>query len=229
MNTNKLGAAALVAGLLLAVYGVATNSSAYQEAEAPAPTQPATSLQPITGLAPINEVIDLFQERSDAHPLDYISRTQLGAALNAQARENADLAGYAVSEAVLLDALDLNPQYTPAKLGLASALHSQHEFDRALALAAEVAEADPGQLGASALIGDANFELGNYPAARANYDDLATIERSAATVSRLARLAWVQGDRTGAVDLATEALERSGDFPQRANATAFFWFQLGHF
>jgi len=229
VNFTKFATAAIIAGVLMGAYGLVTNTSAYEPADAPTPLQGTTSLQPITGLAPIEDVIELFQERSDAHAKDYISRTQLGVALNAQARESADLAGYAEAEGVLRDALELNPRYSAAKLALAGSLHSQHEFGQALLLATEVQDSDPSELSALALIGDANFELGNYVAAESNYNELVAIERSAPTVSRLARLASIQGDNAGAVELATEALELSDGFPMRPNAASFYWFQVGHF
>lgn len=238
MKIHKLAVAGLAAGLMLAAVGVAQNSWANIDraessagAQSPAATSSQTSvseLEPVHGLAPISDVISLWRERSAGQPLDYLNRTQLGSALATQARENADLAGYEEAESVLREALSVNPSYPPARLALASTLQAQHRFVEARSLAVGV-HADKPSAAALALIGDSNFELGDYDAAAKAYDELRALERTAPVISREARLASVRGDNQGAVTLAAEALAASQRLALRPNASAFYYFQLGHF
>lgn len=242
MKIHKLAVAGLAAGIMIAGLGLAQNQSAMSSAaqggstltaggESPAVRSQAgvSDLEPVHGLAPIEEVVALWAERSVGQPLDYLNRTQLGLALATQARESADLAGYGAAEVAFREALDANPDYPSARLGLASALQAQHRFSEARAIATTVFAERPSLLGALALTGDADFELGDYDKAATAYFELAAAERSAPVVSRLARLASVRGDNSGAVDLAAEALVLSERLALRPSAAGFYHFQLAHF
>lgn len=121
--------------------------------------------QPNQEPAPIEDVIQLFQEWSDSCPNDYLSRTQLGQALSAQAREHADLLGYETAEVVLNEALAINPQWKPAQPSLAGVLHSQHRFVEARVIAQRLVDEDSNSLSGLALLGDANLELGDLATA----------------------------------------------------------------
>ena len=77
-------------------------------------------------------------------------------------------------------------------------------------------------------MGDAQLELGDYDAADAAYRRLVAEERSAPTVSRLARLTAIRGEPAQAVALASQAVELSDGLALRPNARAFYRFQLGH-
>ncbi|MDJ0771304.1 MAG: tetratricopeptide repeat protein [Ilumatobacter sp.] len=228
MKSKTIAIGGVTAGLLLAGWGVLA------QVEPPSAPQPASAVeamasgQPVSGLLSTADAVDFWQARVDASPAGYLDRTQLGLALAAAARESADLEGYEASERVLREALEIDPTHTAARLGLAQALHSQHRFAEAEALASEVRSADPGSLGALALLGDTSFELGRYDVARSYYEQLAEQERSAPVVSRLSRLAFATGDSAGSIALAEEALELSERLDQRPSDRAFAWFQLGH-
>ena len=220
--------ALLLAGALLAGVGLVTKGSEDVAAQEDPRTSTA-SLNPVTGLAPIERVVAHFEARAEAGPSDYLSRTQLGFAMLTQAQEQADLERYENAQAVFEEALTLNEQHVPAQLGLAQALHAQHEFAAALDLALEVREARPDLLSADLLVADARLELGQVEEAALIYDELALVERSAVTVSRQARLAAAEGRDNEAVDFAMEALELSDEQPLRPNARAFYRFQVAHF
>ena len=111
-------------------------------------------------MKPIEEVVALWQQRSDAIPLDYLSRTELGRALSRQAREQADLGGYERAETALLEALALNPSYQPARLALAAALSSQHRFIEAREIAEAVHAEDRSSLSALVLHGRRELRVG---------------------------------------------------------------------
>lgn len=223
---KKLAIAALAVALVLGL-GSALSRSADSD-----PAATITQLDELDaghGLAPLPEVIDVWQARVDQHPLDYLSRTQLGAALTAHASETADLDLYAAAQEVLRDALALNPRHTPARLGLARTMIAEHDFAAAADEARTVLASAPGSLPALALLGDATLELGEYEDAADAYNRLVTAERSPATVSRLARLRFALGDPSAAVGLASEALAGSQQLALRPAMAAFYWFQLGHY
>lgn len=226
---KKFAIATVLAALLLAAGHHLLRPDLDSGAASPVAVATIDQLEPVHGLQPLGEIVELWQRRVAAHPLDYLSRTQLGVALATEAKETADLDGYTRAEEVLREALAVNPAHEPAQLGLASTLLAQHEFAAALAEAESVLASIPGSSPALALIGDANLELGNYPEAATAYHHLAATERSAPAVSRLARLAYVEGDPVKAVALATEALDLSRRLALRPDASAFFWFQLGHY
>ncbi|MGH1492605.1 MAG: tetratricopeptide repeat protein [Acidimicrobiales bacterium] len=189
----------------------------------------AADLSPVHGLKPWPEIIDFWQSRVDANPVDYPSRTELGLALNVGGSEQGDLDLYRQAETVFAEAIDLNPNYAKAHLGLASSLIAQHRFQEAIdqieLVVTDRAESPP----TLALLGDANLGYGNYDQAAAAYERLVRLERSAPTVSRLARLRSEQGRSREAVELATEALALSEELSLRPNSQAFYHFQLGHF
>lgn len=198
----------------------------------------AADLAPVQGLRPLPEIIEFWQTRVDGNPTDYPGRTELGFALNTAGAEGADLELYRQAEMAFDDALALNPSYTQARLGLSTSLIAQHRFDEALRqidLIATPTDTTASQPAAAAsppvlaLQGDAHFGIGDYEDAATAYSQLVTAERSAPTVSRLARLRFEQGATDEAVALATEALTLSQDLALRPNAAAFYHFQLGHF
>ncbi len=232
MTRYTLAIAGLVAGLVLAAAGLVPRlASAGDPDPDPAPDRftSVDALEPAHGLIPIGDAVELWRTRSETNELDYLSRTQLGVALADQARQTGDVAGFDDAEVALVEALDLNPDHDPALLALASVHLAQHRFTEARDLAEQVAAADPGSLGALALIGDASIELGDYDRASIVYGELARVERSAPAVARLARLAWIDGDPDRAVDLAAEAVTRSEDDALRPDRAAFYHFQLAHF
>jgi len=179
--------------------------------------------------APLSDVVEMFRTRTEANPADHISRTTLAALLMEQARATADLDMYAEAEAMIDDAIELAPGSVDARLVKAGAASARHDFSAALTRAQAVLADDPGNAAALAAVGDAQLELGRYAAARNTYDALSVADRSATTVSRLARLAFLTGDVAGSIELSTEALERASVLALRPAEGAFYWFQLGFF
>ncbi len=186
-------------------------------------------LQANNGLRPWPEIIEIWQTRSDANPLDYLSRTNLGTALASAAAAEADAEMYGEAELAYRDALRLNDRHAEARLGLASVLSAQHRFDEAAdelaALPSPVATGGPGR----AVAGDAAIGAGQVGEAAAAFERLVTLERSAPTVSRLARVRYEQGRGAEAVVLAKEVLTLAADAELRPDGRAFYHFQLGHF
>lgn len=249
MNTTKLmkkfAIATVVVACLFAVSGLlgispggrgggssgdsATGSGEDQVAATGGSETATETLHRNGGTKPLPEIIEFWRQRSENQPLDYLSRTELGFALVASATASADLDIYAEAETALRDALRLNPSHHQARLGLASTLMARHDFDGALTQTGLVQDARPGSLPALALEGDAKIGIGDTEGAAIAYRHLLDRERSAATVARLARLRWAQGDPAGAVEAATEALALSRELDLRPESQAFYHFQFGHF
>ncbi|MGI9602366.1 MAG: tetratricopeptide repeat protein [Acidimicrobiales bacterium] len=232
MIGHKLAIGALSAGLLIGGWSITTESAAPSSSSTspvPAVASAAPVDQPVAGLAPIDEVVALWQERVDTQPFDYLSRTQLGAAFSQRGRERADLDDHERAEAAHRDALRLNPSHTAARLGLAQALVAQHRFEEGRVLASQLLAEEPSSLAAMALLGDTHLELGDYDEASMLYSGLVEREPSAAATSRLARLASIQTTPIEAVGLAEEALTLSRTEGLRPNQQAFYRYQVGHY
>ncbi len=251
---RRFAIATIVAAALFGLVGLIGTGSQPSTDEAKTQAQgPVTvsdrNLTPVQGLKPLPEIIDFWQQRVDGNPVDYPSRTELGLALNTAASEQADLELYRQAEVVFTDAIDLNPDYDKARLGLASSLIAQHRFDEALAQIDIVEDAKStvedtkntvedtkntvedteDSAMTLALLGDAKLGYGDLSGAADAYQRLIRVERSAPTVSRLARLRFEQGRPDEAVELATEALALSEELALRPHTQAFYRFQLGHF
>lgn len=124
MNSLKIAVGGAVAGLLLLVLGM-THGTDYAPPPQPAANQSVLELDQVAGLVPIEESIALWQGRAENHPLDYLSRTHLGAALITQGRDLASFyftrdpqAALALAEADLVERRDVEAYDT-----LAWALH----------------------------------------------------------------------------------------------------------
>ena len=174
-----------------------------------------------------DELILFWQNRVQNSPTDYISLTHLGNTYINKARESADLSNYDKAEESLQAALKINPTYLAAIAYLSAVRFAQHDFNSALHLAEEVYEADPSALLALALIGDAQVELGQYYDATITYQQLSNVNDSPPVLSRLARLAWLNGEVETAVSYLKEAEDASKEQGQSGEKLAWYQFQLG--
>jgi tetratricopeptide (TPR) repeat protein len=173
------------------------------------------------------EQISFWSGRVKPGGTDYINLTHLGQAYLLQARESGDAAAYARAEEVLRQALEYSPSYQPAQAYLSTVLISLHQFQNALDLAQQTYAADPDQMQALAIIGDANLELGDYAAAELAYQELLDRAGGAPAYSRLSRLAWIQGDVDAAIDWMGQAAESAEDSGAWGEQLAWYSFQLG--
>jgi tetratricopeptide (TPR) repeat protein len=180
------------------------------------------------GQGPPAAQVAFWQRRVDANPTSALDRTQLGLAITAQARAEADLTLYEQAESALRQAEALNPQYPPTLLALGHAVHAQHEFAESRRIATEVLSAQPTSLPALALLGDAQLELGEYEQAAATYRRLAERDSSPAATSRLSRLAYLTGRPDDALQLAERSLDDARRRSLAAADESFYWFQLGY-
>ena len=229
MSARRASIVALALAVVAGAWGLPrVLQSQSSDVAQPAPALRRGTFDSASGLKPLPEIVDFWRSRAEASPSDYISHTHLAVTLTALARATGDLSLYEEARKPAEQALEVNPNYAPALLALARIDAAGHNFAAAFELADQVHERQPRSLDALAIMGDAKLELGDYAAAGYAFDALAEAGRTAPVVSRLARLALLEGRNDEATQLAAEAVQLSADLVLRPNDAAFYWFQLGH-
>ncbi len=222
----------LAAGIATAALVIVIGSLLFRDS-APA-TQPLPSPQAMLangfGKAPADELVGYWESRAATAPDDVIVLTRLGQAQMTFASEVGDLAYYELAETSFRAALQHNPSSDGALLGLAGAVSAQHGFVEAQTIL-DTDSFSP-SLNETVLTsrGDAALELGDVQLAGALYSQVVALTPGEPAInSRLARLAYLQGDTDRAVELATGALRSVGTLDLRAADAAFYWFQLANY
>ena len=164
----------------------------------------------LANIPPVNDAIDVFQNRLKQNPNDAVSYTLLGGLYLRQARETGDATGYQRAEAALKKSLELLPGYSPAGSALASSYYSQHNFDQALELANRVYESNPKDKSALVTVADAQLALGKYAEAEKIYTDLANTDVTPPLLARIASLEELKGEPEHAIDLMSRAAAQAG-------------------
>ncbi len=219
--------------LILTALFIIVGSYAFTAGRAPAAWQEPTDASALDaalggdGQIDTNQLIVFWRERVERDPRDYLSMTFLGQTFLRKARESGDTGNFARAEAALQSALAINPNYENTLAYMAVLRHTQHNFTDALDLATRAYTADPRQLQAQATIGDAQLELGRYAEAAATYQELAVKAPGPASGSRLARLAWLQGQPDEAVRLARQTLTEAQQLGFQGESLAWYHYQLG--
>lgn len=134
----------------------------------------------------------------------------LGLGYAQRARESGDAAFYTRAEVSLKRALRLDPRNYEATLGLGSVALSRHRFEQALLRGREALALAPTSVAPLGIIGDAQLELGRYPAAFATFDRLATLKPSVSAYARVAYSRELIGDTDGAIEAMTLAVDSAG-------------------
>ena len=181
----------------------------------------------VPGMKTTDELIKFWQARFERDPRDFISLTFLGDAFIRKARETGDVSEYARADATLQKALKLHPNYEVAQAYLSVVQYVKHDFLGALDLASQVYAAHPNAIQALATIGDAQLELGRYTEAESTYQQLNKKAPSAPVYTRLARLAWLHGQPTDALNLMQQAIADSDETGLTGENAAWYHFQLG--
>lgn len=119
------------------------------------------------------------------------------------------------------------PDLRSALAGLAGVYFAEHRFARALALAGELVAGTPGPTQASAIAADAKLELGGVAGAATGYRSLLARAPSPPVYSRMARLAFLQGQTAQAIAWATRSVTESAGTGVSGETLAWYRFQLG--
>ena len=177
-------------------------------------------------LAALDHEIGLWAASLAANEGDYIAATRLGGLHLQRARITGDLGDYERALDASERAVDADPIFWAGHTLRATVLFALHDFGGALEEAQTTFAADPSQLDALAVIGDASLELGDVPAAADAYAELADAAPSPPVWSRLAHLAFLRGDTRAALDGAERAVAAVEPAEDPAGA-AFYRYQLG--
>jgi tetratricopeptide (TPR) repeat protein len=201
-----------------------------RDSSSPAPASISVGLEeaaPAPGMKTTDEMIKFWQARFERDPRDFISLTFLGDALIRKARETGDVSEYERADATLRKALELHPNYEVAQAYLSVVQYVKHDFQGALDLASQVYAAHPNAIQALATMGDAQLELGRYAEAETTYEQLNQKSPSAPVYTRLARLAWLHGQPTEALNWMQQAVDDSDEMGLSGENSAWYHFQLG--
>lgn len=177
------------------------------------------------GLLPPAERVAFWEARV-ANGGAYLDQVHLADAYLDRARAAGDVADLERADAALARAAATAPDQAPVRVRKALVAFALHDFAGALATATSVLEADPRNLTALTVVGDSHLELGQVDMAAGAYAELAEVAPSAASWSRLGRLAYLRGDLDGAMALVGDAAEdaSTAGFPDEI---AFYHVQLG--
>ncbi len=190
-----------------------------------APVAPAAG--PIEGLLDrYDRAIRAWSASVEANGANYLAATNLGLTYAGRARLTGDLADFQRALEAADMALVGSPTHLPARELRATVLFALHDFAAARDEAQAVWEAEPGALQALAVVGDASLELGDLDRARSAFATLGEQEPSPPVWSRLAHLAFVEGDLARATELAETAVAGTQGEVGLEEA-AFYSFQLG--
>ena len=227
-------AAMTVAG---ASYLVAPSISAEFRGAATAPDVAAPSDPPLDGIArsvtagglvPPAERVAFWERRVSAagSSPSYLDLIYLADALLDESRATGDLDDLKRAETALGVAVKVTPDPKAVQGRQALVAFSLHEWQRSLQISGQLLSADPNNLAALGVNGDALIETGQVPAARERYLTLERLVPSPAVWSRLGRLAFLTGDPAGAIRLVAEAVSGATEegYP---DSIAFYRFQLG--
>jgi tetratricopeptide (TPR) repeat protein len=176
-------------------------------------------------LAAIDAQIAVWGPKAAADSRDDISAGNLGVLFLGRGRLTGDAADYEKALAAADRAVAANPVSTGTRALKATVLQATHDFTGALTLAQAIVREEPRNVDALAVVGDAQLELGRLDDAAATYATIATIQSGPALDAREARLAWLRGDTSKAMSLATSA--RDAAARDGSSDPSFYEAQLG--
>lgn len=189
--------------------GCGATGSSRATASRPAPKIPAAA--PLAGDDKASEgMVRFLEDRVKRDPEDFVANNKLAAFYLQRARETGSLKYLDLATRAAKASLASVPVMRNAGglSALTQAELSSHDFAAARDHAVQLTELDPGEGYPYALLGDALLELGDYDGAASAFEKLrqrgGDINDSSET--RLARLAFLRGDNTGATRHFTTAL-----------------------
>ncbi len=188
------------------------------------PTTAGTNASGYDAAAELERVrsdVDFWAAKVKADPHDIIAAVELAGADVALARMTGDVASYTSADTAVGIALTAQPDYAPAQAMRATILVSLHRFPEARGLALGVLKVSPDDPTALGALGDARLELGDLDGARQAYTELASVADGSAAQIRLARLAFVTGNPSGAVVAGHTAVADAIDEDLQGDALAF--------
>ena len=196
-------AACVFAGGLVATRGGDRPAAAPAASAAPL----RANVDPLTTVLGTAGQVQQLQHAVSLRPDDGDLNARLGLAYLQQARETADPSYYPKADALLQRARRLEPTNFDAIVGLGSLALSRHDFHDALRLGQQAVRMTNGfSPAAKAIVGDAEIELGRYPAAFRTITELGAERPSLVAYARQSYALELQGDLRGAAALMGDAV-----------------------
>lgn len=177
-------------------------------------------------LAATDHEIGLWRQSIEQNEGNFVAAGTLASLYLQRGRVSGDLGDYRRALEAADRSIAADPIYWEGRAVRASVLFALHDFTTALSEARATYEADPDQLDALAVAGDASLELGDVAAAEEAYARLAELVPLPPVWSRMAHLAFITGDAITAVELVQRCLAATLTAEEPA-AAAFYQFQLG--
>jgi tetratricopeptide (TPR) repeat protein len=170
--------------------------------------------------------IAFYSARAERDPRGAADRAQLGRLYLERARERGDPADLVRAEQSASSSLSLrNDRNGAAFAVLASSLLGQHRFGEALETAERLVRLDSTSVGARAMLGEIQLELGRYGDARRTFGMLAMRRTDPSVAPRYAR--WEE--LNGRPEVARRLLREAREVARRLHAMPteqLAWFQL---
>lgn len=211
---RPIGAASLVAVLLLAALAATRFVAAGDGAGAPSAHRP--------GPLSATQQISTLEAKAAAQPGNLQVHLDLGTAYTQQAIATGDPAFYELASKTLSAAAALDPANSNVAVVQGVLSLSLHDFTRALALGEQAHAAAPAGHEALAVLVDANVELGRYDTAAAVLQQLLDLRPGVAAYSRLSYLRELHGDLDGAIAAMIEAEAAAAANPAEQATVATF-------
>ena len=141
--------------------------------------------QPISSsLRPSHESIASLRQRLELNPTHTADLNALASALFSSAKQNGQTSDFTEAQKLAERSLEILPHNnSAAKILLAHLYESQHDFNKAIALAHEVQSENPNFMGAYSTLVFSHLALGQFAAAQEFADEAVLISPSLATLS----------------------------------------------
>lgn len=197
-------------------------------ADQPALPADAAAIVP-AGSTDTDSKIAFWQDRIAANPRSDVQYQYLGELFALRGRETGDVTQYGRATEAFERALELYSGNAAARSGLAVTYLTLHQWQDAIDEATSLLETDRRALGAVAVIGDASLEIGDLDTARAAYETLRERADAPGVQSRLARLAFLEGDTDAAIDMLDAAATTAAQLNRSAEEQAFYRYSAGEY
>jgi tetratricopeptide (TPR) repeat protein len=191
------------------------------------PVRPDEPYQQQKYVLSTEQVVQLFQERVQSDPADFLSYASLGHTYLRLARESGDLTAYDRADAAFRRVLELRPGDFSGLAGRALVLNAQHQFAASLRLSEQLYRDNPEAPELLYAIGDSYLELGNYHEAEESYRNLRNQAAGTPLYSREARLAELRGQTAEALRLMEQAARVELEASITGRERAWYEFRLG--
>jgi tetratricopeptide (TPR) repeat protein len=177
--------AAVTAAATLAFGGVLHRDPPAASAGDALPIAVAAELQKGFAAGDTQAEIAGLQAELRANPRNVKALDTLGLAYEQRVRETGDATYYGKAEGILRESLSLVPRDLIATAALGQLALSRHRFREALNFGLLARRISPTTAGVFGVIGDAELELGRYPAAFRAFDRMASLKPSLASYARV--------------------------------------------